>query len=135
MHISGPGASNTTKIPREDPQRERQKEHNGSGRGKKARNFGPPTLRGPKGVCSSMHFFILFFSFFLEKKKQKKTETPIFAIDKEKEKIERKRKRKSQEEIKEKTGATGLASSFPPSSPPAPPNKTKKKTKKKEKII
>ena len=36
------------KIPREDPQRERQKERKWwREREKKARNFGPPTLRGP----------------------------------------------------------------------------------------
>ena len=45
--FEGPGASNTTKIPREDPQREKKNE-NGGGRGKKARNFGPPPF-GPLG--------------------------------------------------------------------------------------
>ena len=40
VHISGHGASNTTKIPREDTLCETKKEHNGGGRGKKARNFG-----------------------------------------------------------------------------------------------
>ena len=37
-HLSGPGTSNTTKIPREDPQRGK----------KRTRNFGPPTLSGPR---------------------------------------------------------------------------------------
>ena len=41
-----PGASNTTKIPREDPQRE-SKINFRRDREKKARNFGPPTLRPP----------------------------------------------------------------------------------------
>ena len=50
--LEGPGASNTTKIPREDTQRERQKERKWSGRGKKkARNFGSPTLRDSAATC------------------------------------------------------------------------------------
>ena len=45
--FEGPGASkNTTKIPREDRQREKKSE-NGSGRVENTRNFGPPTLQGP----------------------------------------------------------------------------------------
>ena len=41
-----PSASNTTKIPREDPQREKKKEAKlGAGEGKKKRNFSLPTLR------------------------------------------------------------------------------------------
>ena len=42
-----PGASNTTKIPREDPQRGKKRTNFAAGEGKKARNFGPPTLRAP----------------------------------------------------------------------------------------
>ena len=41
-----PGASNT-KIPREDPQRGKKRTNFAAGQGKKARNFGPSTLRGP----------------------------------------------------------------------------------------
>ena len=45
VHISGPRPSNTTKIPREDPP-EREERMKFPGREKKkARNFGPPTLR------------------------------------------------------------------------------------------
>ena len=50
--FEGSGASNTTKIPREDTQRETQRAKIGAGEGKKkkARNFGPPpfgALRRP----------------------------------------------------------------------------------------
>ena len=46
--FGGPGPSNTTKIPREDTQRETKRAKMGAGEEKKkARNFGPPTLRGP----------------------------------------------------------------------------------------
>ena len=46
-----------------------QKERNGGGRGKKARNvaslppppFGAPPFGAPKGVCSSVFFFFFFF--------------------------------------------------------------------------
>ena len=41
-----PGTSNTTKKPRENPQREKKEQISG-GREKKARNFGPPTPPGP----------------------------------------------------------------------------------------
>ena len=45
--FQGPSASNTTKIQRKDPQEmERRMKKAGEGK-KKARNFGPPTLRGP----------------------------------------------------------------------------------------
>ena len=45
--FQGPGAPNTTKIPRKDPQRERQKEPTLGRKGKtKSRDFGPPTFRG-----------------------------------------------------------------------------------------
>ena len=52
---------------------ERQKERNGGGRGKKARNFGAPPFGAPpfgapKGVCSSVLFFFILFFFFLKKK-------------------------------------------------------------------
>ena len=43
--FQGPGASNTTKIPREDPQRGKKERILRREREKKARNFGPPTLR------------------------------------------------------------------------------------------
>ena len=42
-----PGASNTTKIPREDPQRGKKRTNFAAGQGKKERNFGPPTLWAP----------------------------------------------------------------------------------------
>ena len=43
-----PGASNTTKFPREDPQREREKERKwGREMEKKSAKFWPPTLRAP----------------------------------------------------------------------------------------
>ena len=63
--------------------RKKQKERNGGGRGKKARNFGPstlpgPTLRGPE-VVVLLCFFHLMFSFFFLKKEGQKTETPILA--------------------------------------------------------
>ena len=43
-HFRAPALQNTTKIPREDPERHRKVA--GKGR-KKAQNFGPPTSRGP----------------------------------------------------------------------------------------
>ena len=43
----GPGASNTTKIPREDPREGRKERILWREREQKARNFGPPTLRAP----------------------------------------------------------------------------------------
>ena len=43
--FEGPGASNTTKIQREDTQRGKKRTKFVAGEGKKARNFGPPTLR------------------------------------------------------------------------------------------
>ena len=42
-----PGASNTTKIPREDPQRGKKRTNFAAGQGKKSAKFGPPPLRGP----------------------------------------------------------------------------------------
>ena len=42
-----PGASNTTKIPREDPQRGKKRTNFVAGEGKKARNFGLPKIRAP----------------------------------------------------------------------------------------
>ena len=42
-----PGALNTTKIPREDPQRGKKRTNFAAGEGKKARNFGPPHPSGP----------------------------------------------------------------------------------------
>ena len=45
-HFRAPGASNTTKIPRKDPKREKEERKLWQRRAKKARNFGPPTLRG-----------------------------------------------------------------------------------------
>ena len=47
-HFRAPGASNTTKIPRKDPQRERRKSENGAREGeKKSAKFWAPTLRAP----------------------------------------------------------------------------------------
>ena len=46
--FDGPGASNTTKIPREDTQREKKNE-TGAGDGKKAKNFGRSGGRGSGG--------------------------------------------------------------------------------------
>ena len=55
--FKGPAASNTTKIPREDTQREKKSEK-GTGRGEeKARNFGPPPS-GPH-PSSPLQFFFL----------------------------------------------------------------------------
>ena len=45
-HLSVPALQNTTKIPREDPQRGKKRTNFVAGEGKKARNVGPPTLRG-----------------------------------------------------------------------------------------
>ena len=45
--LQGPGASNTTKIPREDFQERGERKKNVAGEEKKARKFGPPTPRGP----------------------------------------------------------------------------------------
>ena len=62
-HWRVPGASNTTKIPREDT-RERQKERKwGQEREKSAKIWAPPPSGPhPSGVCSSMLcFFILLF--------------------------------------------------------------------------
>ena len=44
--FEGSGASNTTKIPREDTQRDKKSE-NGGGRGKKSAKFWAPTIRAP----------------------------------------------------------------------------------------
>ena len=46
-HISGPRRFKHHQNSTEGPQRYRRKKENCGGRGKKARNFGPPTLRGP----------------------------------------------------------------------------------------
>ena len=54
--FEGPGASNTTKIPREDPQRKREQTNMGSGRGKKknAKFWAPhPSGPHPSGVDPS----------------------------------------------------------------------------------
>ena len=45
--FEGPGASHTTKIPREDPHEKEERNEPVAGDGKKTRNFVPPTLRGP----------------------------------------------------------------------------------------
>ena len=47
VHISDPCASNTTKIQREDTQRDTERAKWWREREEKTRNFGPPTLRGP----------------------------------------------------------------------------------------
>ena len=45
--FEGPGASNTTKIPREDPQRGRKRTKMGAGEGKTSAKFWAPTLWAP----------------------------------------------------------------------------------------
>ena len=45
-HLRAPTFKNTTKIPREDPQREREKERNGNGRGKTSAKFWAVWLGG-----------------------------------------------------------------------------------------
>ena len=50
-HLRVPAFKNTTKIPREDPQREKKSE-NGSGRRKKGRNFGRSSGGGPRRPMS-----------------------------------------------------------------------------------
>ena len=62
--FTGPGASNTTKIPREDPQRERKKKsENVGGRGEKKKReiLGPPASGSPLGL----HFFWVWAPAFL----------------------------------------------------------------------
>ena len=61
-----PGTSNTTKILREDPQREKKITNFAAGDGKRKREIlGPPPFGAPKGVCSSLLFFVhLVVSFF-----------------------------------------------------------------------
>ena len=46
-HLTTPALPNTTKKPREDTQRDKESE-TGGWRRKNGRNFGPPTLRGPR---------------------------------------------------------------------------------------
>ena len=46
-HFRAPALQNTTKIPREDSQRDTETAKRWREREEKARNFGPPTLRGP----------------------------------------------------------------------------------------
>ena len=46
-HFRAPALQNTTKIPREDPQRDTERAKRWRERDEKARNFGPPTLPGP----------------------------------------------------------------------------------------
>ena len=53
--FQGPGASNTTKIPRKDPKEREEEKNNVAGEGKKPRNFGPPTLRGLTLLGSTPH--------------------------------------------------------------------------------
>ena len=61
--FEGPGASNTTTIPREDP-RERKKERKwGRERGKKVQNLGPPTF-GPHPSGSQPFVWASTFSGF-----------------------------------------------------------------------
>ena len=45
-HLRVPAFKNTTKIQRKDPKREKEERKLWREEGKKARNFGPPTLRG-----------------------------------------------------------------------------------------
>ena len=53
--FEGPGASNTTKIPREDPQRGKKRMNFAAGEGKKARNFGPPPFGPPLFLGLVLH--------------------------------------------------------------------------------
>ena len=53
--FQGPGASNTTKIQREDTQRDTMRAKRWREREEKARNFGPPTLQGPTLQGSGPH--------------------------------------------------------------------------------
>ena len=46
-HFRAPALQNTTKIPREDPQRDTERSKQWREKEEKTRNFGPPTLRGP----------------------------------------------------------------------------------------
>ena len=46
-HFRAPALQNTTKIPREDPQRDTETAKRWREREEKARNFGPPTPSGP----------------------------------------------------------------------------------------
>ena len=47
-HLSAPALQNTTKIPREDPQKGKKRTNFAAGQGKKKREIsGPPTLRAP----------------------------------------------------------------------------------------
>ena len=77
--FEGPGASNTTKIPREDPPERHKKSEMVAGEGEKARNFGPPTLRGPtlRGTEGCLFFcFFIFLFCFLKKKAKRKSDWP-----------------------------------------------------------
>ena len=69
--LEGPGASNTTKIPREDP-RERERAKMGAGEGKKREILGPPPssphAAGPHpsgGGPPGLHFFAVWAPAFL----------------------------------------------------------------------
>ena len=90
--FEGPRASNTTKIPRKDTQRDTKERSGGGEREKKREILGLSTLRGP--ICLGLGappfgappfgapgapFFSSCFSVHFFEKKRKKTETPILA--------------------------------------------------------
>ena len=52
-HFRAPSASNTTKIPRHDPQERKERKKIVAGKGKKSAKFWPPTFRG-------LHFFLVW---------------------------------------------------------------------------
>ena len=57
-HISGPlRFKNSTRIPRKDPQEREERKKIVAEKEKKARNFGPPTLRGPTLRCPTLSGF------------------------------------------------------------------------------
>ena len=58
--FEGPGASNTTKIPREDPQRERKKTKIVAGDGKKRHLWGPAEGRSRGGEVRLFFFWACF---------------------------------------------------------------------------
>ena len=71
--FKGPDASNTTKIQREDTQRDTKRAKRWREKEEEARNFGPPTLRGhPKSKLAEVEqmefalflLFLLFLVFF-----------------------------------------------------------------------
>ena len=88
VHISGPGASNTTKIQREDTHRDKKRTKTGAGGKKKGKFALPPPLHPswpcPLGAPSfgSLRVFVLLLFFVIllsNKRRPKRLETPISA--------------------------------------------------------